>query len=159
MQLTSPLFLRSSEMLAVCWFDKRPVGLLTNIYSTATVTKQRRGHPDFEKPVAIECYTQNMGGVDSAAQYNSYYALTKRSYKWWKKVFMHLLVTAVNAYVLRRSSAAVKLPSCDFRLQLAEQLIEGFERVNVMRGRPIAAEQLPLRLSGRQALPSALLRV
>ena len=153
MQLTSPLFLRSSKMLAVGWFDKRPVCLLTNIHSTETVTKQRRGHPDFEKPVAIECYTQNMGGVDSADQYNSYYPLTKRSYKWWKKVFMHLLVTAVsNAYILHRSSAAVKLPSCDFRLQLAEQLIEGFERVNVMRGRPIAAEQLPLRLSGRHFL-------
>ena len=105
MQLTSPLFLRSSKMLAVGWFDKCPVCLLTNIYSTATVTKQRRGHPDFEKPVAIECYTQNMGGVDSADQCNSYYALTKRSYKWWKKVFMHLLVTAVsNAYILHRSS-------------------------------------------------------
>ena len=50
------------------------------------------------------------------------------------------------------SSAAVKLLSCDFRLQLAEQLVEGFERVNVMRGRPIAAEQLPLRLSGRHFL-------
>ena len=136
MQLTSPLFLRSDKMMTVGWFDKCPVCLLTNVHSTATVTKQRRGQPDFEKPVAIECYTKNMGGVDSADQYNSYYALTKRSYKWWRKVFMHLLVTAVsNAYILHRSSAAVKLPSCDFRLQLAEQLMEGFERVNVMRGR------------------------
>ena len=101
MQLPSPLFLQSSKKLAVGWFDKHPVCLVTNVHSTATVTKQRRGHPDFEKPIAIECYTQNMGGVDSADQFNSYYALTKRSYKWWKKVFMYLLVTAVsNAYIL-----------------------------------------------------------
>ena len=77
-QLTSPLFLQRSKMLAVISFDKSSVCLLTNIHSIAMVTKQRRGHPDSEKPVAIECYTQNMVGVDSSDQYNSYYALIKR---------------------------------------------------------------------------------
>ena len=148
----SPLFLRCEKMLVVGWYDKRPVCLLTNVHASSTVVKQRRGHPEFQKPSAIENYTKNMGGVDSADQYNSYYAITKRNYKWWK-VFMHLLVTAVsNAYILHRSSAAVKLASCEFRLQLAEQLVEGFERRNVVRGRHSAAEQAPLRLVGRHFL-------
>ena len=122
-------------MLAIGWHDKRAVCLLTNIHASSMVAKQRHGHPDFQKPTAIEAYNQKMGGVDLADQFNSYYALTKRSYKWWKKVFMHLLLTSVtNAYMLHRSSEAELLTSSDFRLQLAEQLVEGYERRNVMRG-------------------------
>ena len=94
-----------------------------------------------------------MAGVDLADQFNSYYALTKLSYKWWKKVFMHLLLTSVtNAYILRRSSEAELLTGSDFHLQLAEQHVEGCERRNVMRGRPSSSEENPLRLSGRHFL-------
>ena len=153
MQRSSPLFLQSGNMLAIGWYDKRAVCLLTNIHVSSMVTKQRHGHPDFQKPTAIEAYNQKMGGVDLADQFNSYYALTKRSYKWWKKVFMHLLLTSVtNAYILHRSSEAELLTSSDFRLQLAEQLVEGYERRNVMRGRPSSSEETPLRLSGRHFL-------
>ena len=153
MQRSSPLFLQSGNMLAIGWYDKRAVCLLTNIHASSMVTKQRHGHPDFQKPTAIEAYNQKMGGVDLADHFNSYYALTKRSYKWWKKVFMHLLLTSVtNAYMLHRSSEAELLTSSDFRLQLAEQLVEGYERRNVMRGRPSSSEETPLRLSGRHFL-------
>ena len=78
-------------------------------------------------------YNQKMGGVDLADQFNSYYALTKRSYKWWKKVFMHLLLTSVtNAYILHQSSEAELLTSRDFRLRLAELFVEGYERSNMI---------------------------
>ena len=138
-------FFSSVELTLVC--------LLTNIHASSMVTKQRHGHPDFQKPTAIEAYNQKMGGVDLADQFNSYYALTKRSYKWWKKVFMHLLLTSVtNLYILHRSSEAELLTSSDFRLQLAEQLVEGYERRNVMRGRPSSSEETPLQLSGRHFL-------
>ena len=144
MQRSSPLFLQSGNMLAIGWYDKRAVCLLTNIHASSMVTKQRHGQPDFQKPTAIEAYNQKMGGVDLADQFNSYYALTKRSYKWWKKVFMHLLLTSVtNAYILHRSSEAELLTSSDFRLQLAEELVEGYERRNVMRGRPSSSEENP----------------
>ena len=149
MQLMSPLFLRSDKILAIGWYDKRAVCLLTNMHSSMTVTKQRHGHPDFQKPVAIDSYNKNMGGVDLEDQFNSYYAVTKRSYKWWK-VFMHLPITAIsNASIMYQSSAVVKLTNSEFRLQLAEQLLEGYERHSAARGRPRAVEDAPLRLSGR----------
>ena len=107
---------------------------LMNIHSSSMVTKQRHGQPDFQKPTAIEAYNQKMGGVDLADQFNSYYALTKRSYKWWKTVFMHLLLTSVtNVYILYRSSEAELRTSSDFRrLQLTELLVEGYERSNMI---------------------------
>ena len=101
LQRMSPLFLRSGDMLAIGWFDKRPVCLLTNVQSSELAVKQRRdragvdGHAQVLKPAAIEAYNQKMGGVDRSDQLNSYYALMNRSMKWWKKVFFHLLLTAV----------------------------------------------------------------
>ena len=94
-----------------------------------------------------------MGGVDLVDQFNSYYVLTKCSIRLWKKVFMHLLLTSVtNEYIIHRSSEAELLTSSDFRLQLANQLVERYERRNVMRGRPSSSEETPLRLSGRHFL-------
>ena len=137
-------------MLAFGWYDKRAVCLLTNIHASSMVTKQRHGHPDFQKPNAIEAYNQKMGGLDLA---DSYYALTKRSYKWWKES-LHAPSSNIchKRDILRRSSEAELLTSSDFRLQLAEQLVEGYERRNVMRGRPSSSEETPLRLSGRHSL-------
>ena len=159
LQRQSPLFLRSDNMLAVGWYDKRPVCLLTNIHSSEMIVKQQRdragqhGQREVHKPAAIEAYNQNMGGVDRNDQLNSYHVLAKKSFKWWKKVFFHLLLTAItNAHILHRSSAVVKLSSSDFRLQLAEQLLEGYERRSVMKGRPSTADDTPLRLSGRHFL-------
>ena len=62
---------------------------------------------------------------------------------------MHLLLTSVtNAYIIHRSSEAELLTSSDFRLQLDNQLVERYERRNLMRGRPSSSEETPLRLSG-----------
>ena len=115
-------------MQAVGWYGKRPVCLLTNIHSSEMIVKQQRdragphGQRELHKPAAIEAYNQNMGGVDRNDQLNSYNVLAKKSFKWWKQDFVHLLLTAItNAHILHRSSAVVKLTSSDFRLQLAKQ--------------------------------------
>ena len=42
LQRMSPLFLRNGDMLAIGWFDKRPVCLLTNVQSSELAVKQRR---------------------------------------------------------------------------------------------------------------------
>jgi hypothetical protein len=42
-----------------------------------------------------------MGGVDRADQYCGCYRFTRRSYKWWKKLFFWLTeVAIVNSYIL-----------------------------------------------------------
>ena len=85
LQRQSPLFLRSDNMLAVGWYDKRPICLLTNINSSEMIVKQQRdragqhGQREVHKPAAIEAYNQNMGGVDRNDQLNSYHVLAKKS--------------------------------------------------------------------------------
>ena len=57
-------------------------------------------------PSMIVDYNQNMGGVDLTDQYLSYYYLTtKRSLKWWKKVFWRLIdICVLNSWVIYPSN-------------------------------------------------------
>jgi hypothetical protein len=42
-----------------------------------------------------------MGGVDRADQYCGCYGFTRRSYRWWKKLFFWLMEVAdVNSYIV-----------------------------------------------------------
>ena len=60
-----------SSMMVLKWMDKRPVVMLSTIHDDSFVTKKRRsrtaldGQEDILKPLVVEEYNQNMGGVDT----------------------------------------------------------------------------------------------
>ena len=91
------------DMLFLKWKDKREV---STIHDDCSVLKERHsrlvsgGTEEICKPYAIDQYNKFMGGVDKQDQFLSYYGFSRRTVKWWKKVFFHLLDTAVvNAYI------------------------------------------------------------
>ena len=50
-------------------------------------------------------YNKTMGGVDLADQMLKYYAMERRSIKWYKKLFFHLLDIAThNAFVIFKTT-------------------------------------------------------
>jgi hypothetical protein len=52
------------------------------------ITGYRKKQPvQFEKLTVILEYTEFVRGVDRADQYCGCYGFTRRSYKWWKKLF------------------------------------------------------------------------
>lgn len=97
----------NGETLAVGWFDKRPVCLLTNIHSSTMMEKRIRDrHADggvrvVHEPNAIENYNRYMGSVAKSEQNEFMPLLAKKSIQWWRKIFFHLFVTSLsNAYVV-----------------------------------------------------------
>ena len=60
------------SMMALKWMDKRPVMMLSTIHDDSFVTKKRwsraapGGEEDILKPLVVEVYNKNMGGVDTA---------------------------------------------------------------------------------------------
>jgi hypothetical protein len=157
LQDMSPIFLRSEKILAIGWYDKRPVTMLTTVHTSGISEKRIRdgntpdGYRVIQKPVAIEAYNQSMGGVDNSDQLNSYNNMVRKSMKWWKKVFFHLVVTSLsNAYVLyRKHVPVVQQKKADkFRLNVAKGLLEGYERQNSKPGRR-STQDNPMRLTGR----------
>ena len=69
---------------------------------TGSVEVRRRGDDTpFPKPTMIDEYNHYMGGVDKLDQLISTYSFTKKSKKWWKKVFFRLLeISVINACIL-----------------------------------------------------------
>jgi hypothetical protein len=135
LQELSPSY-RSNDngVLAVAWFDKRAVCLLSTVHRSGEVNKRMRdrhgagGFREIAKPIAVDGYNSKMGGVDRSDQLNSYYLANGKTVKWWKKVLFHMLNTAItNAFVLFRSvtSHPKKDAHREFRLSLADTL--GFQ--------------------------------
>ena len=106
--------------------------MLTTIHDDSSVFKERHsrlasgGTEEISKPYAIDQYNKFMDGVDKQDQSLSYYGFSRRTVKWWKKVFFHLLDTAVvNAYIMYTHSqqSSKKLTHVQFRIELAKQLL------------------------------------
>lgn len=74
---------RKEDILFVTWKDKRLVNMLSNWYrGNKTIEKNLQGCGDpLTKPIVVESYNQNTGGVDLTDQYNNYYSGKRKSVK------------------------------------------------------------------------------
>ena len=93
------------------WKDKRDVHMCTTIHDASFVDVpgrvDRRSGDQIRRPACIVEYDKYMGAVDRCDQMITYPAFKRRTLKWWKKVFFHLLMMAtLNAYLLYKEHCA-----------------------------------------------------
>jgi hypothetical protein len=82
------------------------------------------------KPCIIEDYNTHMGYVDLSDRMANSYSISRRTWKWTKKLFIHLLdLTILNAYVLSKSCGST-LTYLKFREQLVRDLIVLLQKEN-----------------------------
>ena len=117
----------------------------------------RRKNPDGSTidvpcPPLLPNYQQYMRGVDRGDQLIGCYNIGRRSKKWWKRVFAHLIECALlNAYILERyanpslynGSSRAKRDFLSFRIDVANQLIGSFHYRH-RAGRPPSGEHRTL---------------
>lgn len=91
----------AEEVLVAKWRDKRNVLYMsTEFENTMGISKNKRGELR-EKPLPIIKYNAHMKGVDRSDQMLSYYPCERKTVRWYKKVFVHVLqVAMVNAWSL-----------------------------------------------------------
>ena len=81
----------SSKLVAMKYFDRKPVLLISNRY-TSKVTPTGKRHwktkDVVQKPEMIVKYNKYMGGVDCNDQLLQYSGFNRRSLKWRKKYFL-----------------------------------------------------------------------
>ena len=106
--------------------------MLSTIHDDKMVTKSRRsrssttGKEDVQKPVMVDAYNNNMGGVDKSDQLLAYYGFNQRTIKWYKRAIFHLFDLAIiNAFILYKLSSQgnKQLTHLQFRIQLAHALL------------------------------------
>jgi hypothetical protein len=124
--------------------DRKHVMLLSNVHTTQYVptgkTDPRSGE-QIMKPQIISEYNKYMGGVDRNDQMMKYECFNRRSLKWWKKVFFHLLGIAMcNAYIIYKSwcssNGKVAVPHKIFRREAIKQQIRTLEKMPIATTRP-----------------------
>ena len=78
-----------------CWRDKNYISMISTIHDDNSLvdsgkTKYSTGEP-IMKPKPVITYNKYMGGVDRSDQLLHYYDAARKSMKWYKKFFFHLL--------------------------------------------------------------------
>ncbi|KAF0299728.1 PiggyBac transposable element-derived protein 3 [Amphibalanus amphitrite] len=127
------------------WLDNKPVILASNhegIYPEDECrrwSKRDRKFIAVSRPAVVRLYNRSMGGVDLLDRMVSYYRTSARTKKWTVRVILHMLdVTATNCWIeykneLERTGHGERkdmLQMMDFKLRLAEQLIEEGSRLD-----------------------------
>jgi len=105
---------RNGQLVVTRWTDKREVVTLSTM-SLPTLHEVQGRVEIKNKPLAVIDYVINMSGVDHSDQLVSYSPMHRKSLKWWKKPFFHLLTLAmVQSSVLlnihRRGNGRKQIP-------------------------------------------------
>ena len=102
--------------------------------TSGLTTVSRRGEDgireDVPCPPAVIDYISFMRGVDRGDQLIELYNAGKKSHKWWKRIFFHILECSIlNFHTIYKSSITQGASNVHdllhFRIQLAEQLVGG----------------------------------
>lgn len=142
-------------MVALRWQDKREVRMLTTEHKIEMV---RTGKINFQtkehimKPNCINDYNLHMGSVDRSDMMIVHVECIRRSTRWYKKLFFHLLDIAIlNSHAIFLCKTGKKPTLQSFHFELIRQLIENNMEPRISRqrgGRPSIGEN-PTRLTQR----------
>lgn len=140
------------ELLAIKWYDNKPVTLLSSFVGAYPTTQVKRwdskskAKVDVDCPSAVTVYNQFMGGVDLVDSLVALYRTTIRSKKWYHKIYFHLMdLCVVNSWLLyRRDCASCGVPKKEqlsllqFKADLASTLCSTGDpqKDQKKRGRP-----------------------
>ena len=126
---------------AVRWKDRRDVYILTNMHAPPVEGNFTQESGQAIRPHVVEDYNAHMGFVDKSDRMVNSYGISRRTWKWTKKLFFHLTdMTILNAFLIHKSCGG-KLMHKKFREILVRELIYHSQEENVTvsgtsRGRP-----------------------
>ena len=119
----------SKDGLAVFkWQDNKPVFVLSNFHGT-DIASVKRTQKDGSKlpfpcPTAIVDYSKFMGGVDKADMLCAVQGLSRKSKKWWHRIFFWIIDrTVVNAQVTFSKLEKRPISVLDFRRAVTKAFV------------------------------------
>ncbi|XP_033347678.1 piggyBac transposable element-derived protein 4-like [Bombus vosnesenskii] len=141
-------------LLAIKWHDKKEVRMLFSAHGAALIKSEKRDYRTGlykKKPSCIADYNSNMSAVDRVNMILSTLNSPRKTIKWYKKLFFHLLDLAIyNAYILYQKSTASKQKFNEFHLALIRDILRKyFQRRSMVGGGKRKSEDLPFRLIDR----------
>ncbi|XP_064876538.1 piggyBac transposable element-derived protein 4-like [Oncorhynchus nerka] len=121
-------FQENGQQLAVKWHDKRDVHVLSTVHTATMSATGKVDHLTGERKIKPDCvldYNLKMGAVDKADMINSFVECTRKTNKWYKKIFFHLIDTAVlNGSIVHRQLTGKVITYQKYRENLMRELLE-----------------------------------
>ena len=130
----------------VCWKDKDIVYCLTNAINTEPTghcfRRSQTGKICISRPLAIQLYNNNMGGVDLADQRRLHCnSSLKGLHRWWLKLFFYVLdVGTSNALVLFNEATEKSYNIVQFKKELVYTFIG--HKINTIPQEPVLEHSL-----------------
>ncbi len=142
---------QAKSILAVVWKDKHEVSLLSTIHNPSMVISRNRDpHTRLPilKPECVTDYNTNMRLVNKSDAMISTIDCARKTLKWYKKFFFHLLdITMLSAHTLHMQKSGKKSKLEIFILEVICQLLGGHAVERPAPGRHSAPGDLT-RLTG-----------
>ena len=88
------------------WIENKPVHFLSNFHDASKISQANRRQKDgslkeVTRPQIVVDYNDFMGCVDKADMLKSYYEINRKSKKWWKRIFWHIVdVALMNSFII-----------------------------------------------------------
>lgn len=118
----------TKSLLVVKRLDKIEVYMLSTMHTSEFVTVIRHGGKKvIQKPLCVIDYNNCMGPVDKADMVISTINSTRKSLKWYRKYFFHLLDICVwIAYCLYKHNARKPTSMVKFHLNLIREILQKY---------------------------------
>lgn len=117
------------------WKDRgtKPVMIVSTMHNPQVLTTVQRTNKQGKKccPITVFDYNKYMNGVDHFDQLIQCYSISRKSRRWWMKLYYYLMdASIVNSFILynqqRKANNKKTIPQIEFRSILANQLIGDF---------------------------------
>lgn len=113
----------SNGVMVGKWKDKRSVLYLSTEHENVTAEFINKRGVTKSKPLPIIKYNAFMSGVDRADQLMSYHPCERKTIRWYKKIFVHVIqMIMMNALTLYNKHKQ-KMNMYDFRLEIIRELL------------------------------------
>ena len=102
-----------------------------------------------QKPISVLDYNLNSRIVDKVDMQLSFAECLRKSVKWYRKLFSHMLDLSVfNSYLIYKMNTGKKIKFLDYRLQLIREIFQTYSVPKPKIGRPSLTNQ-PTRFSAK----------
>lgn len=128
------------DIVVYKWQDNKPVHFISNFHGTEETEIKRKNKDGsimmIPSPHAVKDYNKYMGGVDKADMYCALYGTSRKSKKWWHRIFFGLVDRSVcNAYVVYKKLKDEDISLLNFRRSVTQSMITKGRPVKL--GRPL----------------------
>ncbi|XP_021964974.1 piggyBac transposable element-derived protein 4 [Folsomia candida] len=136
------------------WKDRRQVKMISTGMKHEMMEVTTRSGAIKRKAMTVVEYNKLARGIDLSDMQIHQYDTNRRSYKWYKKMFMRLVDLALyNALIMMREHHQ-KHSFLDFRLNLVRQLLE--ITGGTTSAKPLPQNEIPFRLTERHFIAKCI---